>query len=123
MTEPETQFANKLEQLGFLVKAYCDRDSSDPSNTALSQFRLDRYVFDFALPSLRILFEIDGEHWHPSRFRLTSKQASRGISDKEKSDCAKAQGWMVMHISGSKVEKCKENLCSLIFKRLEANGI
>ena len=123
LTKPEMSFARELEKLGWVVQLFSDKTPCDPSNIAYMQVPLGQYVFDFSVPALGILFEIDGEHWHPSRFRLTSSQAQQGVHDKEKSDYAQQLGWIVVRIPAEKVVSAREQIRSLFFAKLESDGI
>jgi very-short-patch-repair endonuclease len=96
MTKPESQFASILTCLGFEIKD--SAADTDLPNTVYPQYRLGRYVFDFSIPALRMLLEVDGNHWHPSGRRLSAAQAMTGIRDEEKTSYAQSQGWFVVRV-------------------------
>lgn len=67
---PERQVKAKLVELGL---------------DAIAEFRLQCYSYDFALPRLRMLVEVDSARWHQSL-----RQQRR---DAKKTKLAQANGW------------------------------
>jgi Protein of unknown function (DUF559)/NUMOD3 motif len=80
-SRPEIAFGWALFEAGLIVER---------------QFVFNRFLCDFAVPSARLLIEIDGEYWHSfpnmvARDRLLDLQAT-------------IQGWSVLHIPASLVQ-------------------
>ena len=52
ISKPEIEFANKLNKLGI---------------NFIQQYRIEKYSYDFYIPSQNKLIEIDGKFFHPTR--------------------------------------------------------
>jgi very-short-patch-repair endonuclease len=55
------------------------------------EYQLGPYWFDFAVPSLRLLVEVDGRTYH--------RHPSRRARDRVKQELAEANGWRVARVS------------------------
>lgn len=108
MSTPENIFAQQLEKLGFRIAPI--RTVVDPKNTVYRQYRIEDSFFDFAIPGLRLLIEIDGEYWHARRFRVTSKQARQAITDRRKDALAHRHRWKILRINATKIEDAENIL-------------
>lgn len=79
-----------------VVKAWLDKRGVEYEQ----QFRIpgERFVFDFAIPSRRILIEVDGCYWHGcERCGLKGHPENR-INDALKNELAKSVGWKLLRV-------------------------
>lgn len=121
MTQPENKLSEILQKFGFIVKPYSERVDDDPLNVAYCQHPLERFVYDFSIPTFRILFEVDGEHWHGYKYRVTASQVLSKLRDCEKTKLAKELGWFLVRIPASRLDRI--NVRAIIFHWVETNGI
>lgn len=63
------------------------------------QYPILRYNADFAIPSLRIVIECDGEYWHRDKRKDRIRQ--RRIEK---------EGWFVLRYTGSKINTCLDEI-------------
>lgn len=125
MTKPEIKFAEILTTIGFEVKFFNDLSYNDPVNTSYMQHRWDRFLFDFTIPALKIAIEIDGEHWHGKKFRITAIMAKKIITDNEKREFIRQNGWVLIRLNSNDVSArgINRRIKSAIFECVETNGI
>ena len=58
----------------------------------MEEFKLSKVRFDFAVPKLRLLVEIDSRRWH--------SHPSRKNRDRYKSRLAEDEGWKLVRVTG-----------------------
>lgn len=68
------------------------------------QYRIDRYVFDFYIPSANLLIEADGTFWHsdprfyPDLEKLSFTQKKNKINDEKKTSHAILKGYNLLRV-------------------------
>lgn len=68
------------------------------------QYRIDRYVFDFYIPSANLLIEADGTFWHsdprfyPDPEKLSFTQKKNKINDEKKTNHAILKGYKLLRV-------------------------
>lgn len=67
-------------------------ESEYPEEEIIPEFLMGKFIYDFAIPRLKILFEADGEYWHSSAWAKNRDQ----IKDKH----AQENGWEVFRFPG-----------------------
>lgn len=67
----------------------------------VSQYPILRYNVDFAIPSLRIVIECDGEQWHQDKDKEKDQIRQKRIE---------AEGWFVLRYSGAKINQCLDEI-------------
>ncbi len=78
-----------------------------------SQYRLKKFVCDFALPNQKIIVECDGDYWHanPGIYnrenfeRLGKIQQEKITRDARKDEFLKKNGWIVMRFFETDIKK------------------
>lgn len=64
-----------------------------------TQFPIDNYVVDFAIPELKKAYEVYGDYWHSNPIKypepITKVQKFNKIRDKLKIDYLRSKGWEV----------------------------
>lgn len=70
-----------------------------PRRKIIPEYFIGPFRFDFGIPSLKLLFEADGEYWHSSNWAKNR--------DRLKDNLAKKQGWIVTRHSGSEIRSWK----------------
>jgi len=60
------------------------------------EYPIEGFFFDFAIPALRLLIEVDGRTWH--------RQPSRKRRDRVKTEAAKKRGWAIGRASPPDIE-------------------
>jgi SPP1 gp7 family putative phage head morphogenesis protein len=65
----------------------------------ISQYPILNYNADFVIPSLRIVIECDGEHWHQDKEKDAIRQ--KRIED---------EGWFVLRYTGTKINQCIDEI-------------
>ena len=78
----------------------------------IRQFRLEDSTFDFAIPRLRLLVEIDGPRGH--------RGATRRARDAARDAKAQAHQWTVEHVS---VPDVAGKLAAMMYRRMHALGL
>ena len=86
----------------------------------VKQFRVaNRFVCDFAIPSVKIIIECDGDYWHanPKIYdpnKLTSTQKNKVKRDKIKENLLTKEGWNVLRFFESdiksNIQKCVDDI-------------
>jgi len=84
MTWIEERMANLLDRIGI---AY------------ISQYPILNYRVDFAIPTLKIVIECDGEQWHKDKRHDRIRQRK-----------IEKEGWFVLRYTGSKINKCIDEI-------------
>lgn len=64
---------------------------------------IGRFVFDFAIPSKRVLIEVDGCFWHGCKRCGHPGLLSNRANDAKKSWFAKHHGWRLIRVKGCRV--------------------
>lgn len=74
------------------------------------QFKIGRYLCDFALPRHKLVIECDGVYWHSS--------AKQQATDKRKNEYLMSQGYTVLRLSGDTIRespaRCKKAILDLL---------
>ena len=105
LTRPEYRFAELLNEIGYKPKPSVHSEEFDPSTVVYMQYKVDRWVLDFAFPHAKIGFEIDGEYWHGHTGSINAQQAIRVVRDKEKAEFLEQLGWKVIRITDKEVKR------------------
>ncbi len=63
------------------------------------QYPILNYDVDFAIPSLRIVVECDGEFWHKDKEK-----------DKKRQKRIEKEGWFVLRYTGKKINQCLDDI-------------
>lgn len=96
-TNPESQIKAILEGIGYSVREWSRRLSTDPFNIVYFQMPIKRhknnrdFCADFAFPFAQIDLEVDGEYWH-------RQISTRRIEDKSRDRELRNMGWKVLRL-------------------------
>ncbi len=97
LTSAEDALKSILESLGYLVIPFNRRTDVDPANSIYTQMPVHRFTVDFAIPSVRICLEADGERWH--------RNAQRKLRDRNRDAEIRKLGWQVLRFQSNILEK------------------
>ncbi len=96
---PEALMSDILEEIGFIVKHYKDRNEDDPLNTVYQQYPFKRMKLDFALPHAKIAIEVDGDYWHANSTQtISAQQAKTKLRDNRKAASLKKEKWQLIKV-------------------------
>lgn len=100
-SKPEATFKQILEEIGFVVKFFEDKYSTEPGHIYM-QVPFMSYCLDFASLDSKIAIEVDGEYWHGSAITdLTAAQLKRKLGDFFKKEELTKEGWTLFRVPAS----------------------
>jgi len=74
----------------------------------IRQYQVKDKVFDFYIPSLNLLIEVDGVYWHGKDLTeetMNSMQKKHKINDNKKNDLARSEGYNLERVWEDETEK------------------
>ena len=121
MNIPEKITAEILQKIGFFIKPFKELSQCDAINTIYSQFKLDRFYLDFALPKQKIAIEVNGCYYHPSNSTLTTKQIEQKLKHNIRNQYLFYSKWEPIYLTELFLQNnnCHKILLKFIFNLIE----
>ena len=88
------------------------------------QYRIDKFVCDFAIPEYKIAIECDGDYWHanPKIYKeneINDIQKIKVGVDKEKNTLFREKGWIVLRFFESEIKKSVSGCVDIIVEQVK----